>query len=60
MMQNNRKLSLSSTDSDDVFGRIPYASLIALVLCWVGVILFCVMSYQAVNTSAEQVPTYRH
>lgn len=39
---------------DDCLGRVPFASVIAAVLCWVGVTMFCFMMAQAVNASVEQ------
>lgn len=39
---------------DDCLGRIPFASIIASVLCWIGVTMFCFMMAQAVNASIEQ------
>uniref|UniRef100_A0A914V6U5 M6 n=1 Tax=Plectus sambesii TaxID=2011161 RepID=A0A914V6U5_9BILA len=39
---------------DDCLGRVPFASVIAALLCWVGVTMFCFMMAQAVNASIEQ------
>ncbi len=38
----------------DCLGRIPYASVLALVLCWIGVGLFCGFLYPAINSSVRQ------
>lgn len=38
----------------DCLGRVPYASVLALVLCWIGVGLFCGFLYPAINTSVRQ------
>ncbi len=45
---------MRGSGDDDCLGRVPYASVIAAVLCWVGVTMFSFMMAQAVNASVEQ------
>lgn len=54
MYQSNR-VNAGDAAKDGCLERFPFGSIIATMLVIVGVILFCAMSYQAVNTSAEQV-----
>lgn len=39
---------------DECFSRVPYASVMATVMCAIGVILFATMTAWAVNASVEQ------
>ncbi len=48
----------TSSSFMDCLGRIPYASLIALILCWLGVALFSAMMLQAIDASAEQAKRF--
>lgn len=47
-----------ASQPDDIctecFGRVPYASLLALIVCWVGIGLYCSMMYSAMNASIRQ------
>ncbi|CAB3411121.1 unnamed protein product [Caenorhabditis bovis] len=47
-------IHLKSADDDDCFHRLPYASLIASLLCILGVVLFAIMMSWAFNATAEQ------
>lgn len=51
---NERYPSRRKHTRDDCLARIPYASVMAFVMCAVGVILFAVMMAWAFNASIEQ------
>ncbi|KFD58752.1 hypothetical protein M514_00445 [Trichuris suis] len=40
---------------DDCLGRVPFASLIALTITWVGMAVFCAMTFRGVNASLQQM-----
>ncbi|CAJ0603046.1 unnamed protein product [Cylicocyclus nassatus] len=50
----NGAIPLKSHPNDGCFNRIPYASLIATLLCFIGVILFSVMMTWGFNATVEQ------
>ncbi|KAK6735376.1 hypothetical protein RB195_018531 [Necator americanus] len=48
-------ISLKLRSRDGCFNRIPYASLMATLLCFIGVILFSTMMTWGFNATAEQI-----
>ncbi|PIO73447.1 hypothetical protein TELCIR_04589 [Teladorsagia circumcincta] len=47
-------IPVKSHSNDGCFNRIPYASLMAALLCFIGVILFSIMMTWGFNATAEQ------
>uniref|UniRef100_A0A5S6Q7B2 Neuronal membrane glycoprotein M6-b n=1 Tax=Trichuris muris TaxID=70415 RepID=A0A5S6Q7B2_TRIMR len=39
----------------DCLGRVPFASLIALTITWIGMAVFCAMTFRGVNASLQQM-----
>lgn len=54
MPPNSFKAMTRQTDKGACLSRIPHSSLMAFVMCFIGVILFSIMMVWSFNASVEQ------